>query len=60
MKATSSLLLLLGLYLTFTPLINCETDEFDSDEGVTVEDEIVSCKYFRDKKKVTCDIVISL
>lgn len=39
MKA--SLFLLLGLSLSFAAFVHCETDEFD--EGVTVEDESVSC-----------------
>lgn len=42
MNVKNSLFLLLSFSLAFAPLINCETDDFDGDEGVTVEDDIVS------------------
>lgn len=45
MKARGSLFLLLGLCLTFGSFVTCEEpDEFDGDDGVTVEDDSVSCK----------------
>lgn len=45
MKAHNSLFLLLGLCLAFAVTVHCEDDEFNSDDGVIVEDDSVSCKW---------------
>lgn len=43
MKAKCSLFLLLSICLIFTPFTKCdEADDFDIDDGVTVEDDSVS------------------
>ncbi|CRL02494.1 CLUMA_CG015334, isoform A [Clunio marinus] len=39
MKINISLLLLLSSCLVFAPFITCETNDFDVDDGVTIEDE---------------------